>query len=65
MMRLRSATERVVPTVCSMIAVSAVMRLDISFGLLVSKKDGDRRRRFVWTALRTSATTRSPSQLTK
>ena len=65
MMTLRSAIDRVEPTVCSMMAVSEVIRLEISLGLFVSKKDGDRRKRLACTACRMSATTRSPSQLTK
>ena len=63
--RLRSATETVVPTTCSMIAVSAVIRLLISFGLFSSKKLGGIRSRLVWTSRRMSATTRSPSHETK
>ena len=63
-MALRSATETVVPTTCSIRAVSAVMRLEISFGLFSSKKLGACRSKFCCTARRMSATTRSPSQLT-
>ena len=65
MMTLRSATDSVVPTTCSMIAVSAVIRLEISLGLFSSKKEGDRRSKLSCTLRRISATTRSPSQLTK
>ena len=43
--RLRSATETVVPTTVSMIAVSEVIREEISFGLFTSKKLGARRSR--------------------
>jgi hypothetical protein len=42
---LRRATETVVPTTCSMIVVSTVMREVISAGLFSSKKPGDRRSR--------------------
>ena len=62
---LRSATEMVVPTVCSMMVVSAVIRLAISAGRFSSKKPGARRSRLRCTARRMSATTRSPIQLTK
>ena len=61
---LRSATETVVPTTCSMRAVSEVMRLEISRGLFSSKKLGGMRSRFDCTARRISATTRSPSHET-
>ena len=40
MTRLRSATETVVPTTCSMIVVSTVIRLVISAGRFSSKKPG-------------------------
>ena len=44
--RLRSATETVVPTTCSMIVVSTVTTRDvISAGRFSSKKPGDRRSR--------------------
>ncbi len=36
MRRLRSATDTVVPTTCSISAVSLVIRLEISFGLFSS-----------------------------
>ena len=62
---LRSATDTVVPTICSIIAVSAVMRLAISPGLFSSKKRGAKRNKFCCTATRMSPTTRSPNQLTK
>ena len=45
--------------------VRSVIREEISFGLLVSKKDGGRRKRFCCTRRRMSATTRSPSHETK
>ncbi len=45
MTRLRSATDTVVPTTCSMIVVSTVMRLVISAGRFSSKKPGDSRSR--------------------
>ena len=61
---LRSATETVVPTTISMSAVSAVIREEISLGLLASKKEGGRRSRFFCTERRISATTRSPSHET-
>src|SRR3546814_14370746 len=63
MTRLRSATETVVPTTCSMIAVSDVMREAISDGRFSSKKPGARRSRLRCTAWRMSASVRSPSQL--
>ena len=44
---LRKATETVVPTICSMIAVSAVMRLAISAGRFSSKKRGASRSRLL------------------
>ncbi len=62
---LRKATESVVPTTCSMIVVSVVIREEISDGRFSSKKAGARRSRLRWTAARMSATTRSPIQLTK
>ena len=65
MTMLRSATEKVVPTTCSMIVVSAVSREAISDGLFSSKKRGASRSRLRCTASRRSATTRSPSQETK
>ena len=65
MTMLRKATEMVVPTVCSMMVVSAVIRLAISAGRFSSKKPGARRSKLRWTARRMSATTRSPIQLTK
>jgi hypothetical protein len=65
MTMLRSATDRVVPTTCSMIVVSAVRREAISEGRFSSKKLGASRSRFACTASRTSATTRSPSHETK
>ena len=65
MTMLRSATETVVPTTCSMIVVSTVMREVISAGRFSSKKPGDRRSRLRCTASRMSATVRSPSQETK
>ncbi len=63
--RLRKATDTVVPTTCSTIAVSDVMREAISEGRFVSKKLGARPSRLRWTARRMSATTRSPSHETK
>ena len=63
--RLRSATETVVPTTCSMIVVSTVIRDVISAGRFSSKKPGERRSRLRCTARRMSATVRSPSQETK
>jgi hypothetical protein len=65
MTMLRKATETVVPTTCSMMVVSTVMRDVISAGLFSSKKPGDSRRRLRWTASRMSATVLSPSQDTK
>ena len=65
MTMLRSATEMVVPTTCSMIVVSTVSRLVISAGRFSSKNAGARRNRLRWTARRMSATVRSPIQLTK
>ena len=62
---LRSATETVVPTTCSIIVVSTVMREVISAGRFSSKKPGDMRNRLRCTARRISATVRSPSQETK
>jgi len=62
---LRSATDTVVPTTCSITAVSEVIREAISEGLFSSKKPGARLSRLRCTASRISATTRSPSQLTK
>ena len=43
MIELRSATETVVPTTCSMIVVSTVIREVISAGRFSSKKPGDMR----------------------
>ena len=63
--RLRSATDAVVPTTCSMIVVSTVMREVISAGRFSSKKPGDIRSRLRCTASRMSATVRSPNQETK
>ncbi len=63
--RLRSMTETVVPTTCSMIVVSTVIREVISAGRFSSKKPGDRRSRLRWTARRMSATVRSPIHDTK
>ena len=65
MTRLRSATDTVVPTTCSMIVVSTVMREVISAGRFSSKKPGDMRSRLRCTARRMSATVRSPSHETK
>ena len=62
---LRSATEMVVPTTCSMIVVSTVIREVISAGRFSSKKPGESRSRLRCTARRMSATVRSPSQDTK
>jgi DMSO/TMAO reductase YedYZ heme-binding membrane subunit len=62
---LRRLTEMVDPTICSMIAVSLVMREAISEGRFVSKKLGERWSRLDWVAVRRSATTRSPSHDTQ
>ena len=65
MTRLRNATDTVVPTTCSMMVVSTVIREVISAGRFSSKKPGDMRSRFRCTASRMSATVRSPSHETK
>ncbi len=60
----RSATETVVPTTCSISVVSEVRREAISDGRFSSKKRGDSVSRLACTAMRRSATTRSPIQAT-
>ena len=64
-MKLRSATDTVVPTTCSIKVVSEVIRELISLGLFSSKNAGESRIRLLCTARRISATTRSPSHETK
>ncbi len=62
---LRSATDRLLPTTF-WISVVSVVRRDSSSPLLVtSKNDGDRPSTWRNTAVRRSATTRSPSQDTR
>ena len=65
MTMLRSATDTVVPTTCSMIVVSTVSREVISAGRFSSKNPGDKRSKLRCTASRISATVRSPSHETK
>src|SRR3546814_6217115 len=56
--------DTLVPTICSMIAVSAVIREEISLGLLVSKKLGDSVSRWRCTRRRISATIRRSEEHT-
>ena len=66
MSALRSATETVVPTTCSISAVSAVIREEISLGaVLLEEARATGAAGCVCTARRMSATTRSPSHETK
>ena len=62
---LRSACDRLAPTADLICVVSAVSRETISPDCTLSKKPGDSV--VIWrkTSLRTSATTRSPSVMTK
>ena len=64
-MTLRSATEAVAPTADLICVVSAVSRDTISPDCAVSKKAGDSFVTCANTSLRRSATTRSPSVMTK
>ena len=64
-MALRSATEAVAPTADLICVVSAVRRETISPDSALSKKAGDSRVTCEKTSLRRSATTRSPSVMTK
>ena len=64
MMMLRNAIEAVAPTADLICVVSAVSRDTISPDCAVSKKAGDSRVTCANTALRISATTRSPSVIT-
>jgi hypothetical protein len=64
-MTLRSATEAVAPTADFTCVVSAVSREMISPDCAVSKKDGESLVTWEKTSRRTSATTRSPSVMTK
>src|SRR3546814_15697329 len=61
----RSSDLSVVPTTISTTAVSAVGREAISDGRFSSNQRGASRSRLRWTAIRTSATVRSPSHDTK
>ena len=63
--RLRSAIEALAPTAALIWVVSAVSRDTISPDSVRSKKAGDRRVTWANTSERTSATTRSPIQVTK
>ena len=62
---LRKATETVVPTATSICAVSEVRREATSDGRFSSNQRGASVRRLDCTAIRTSATVRSPSHDTK
>ena len=62
--RLRSAMEALDPTTVWIRVVSAVMRDRTSPVRVTSKNCGDRPSTLLNTALRISATTRSPSQVT-
>ena len=64
-MMLRSATEAVAPTADLICVVSAASRDTISPDCAVSKKAGDSCVTWANTSLRRSATTRSPSVMTK
>ena len=64
-MTLRSATEAVAPTADLICVVSAVSRDTISPDWVVSKKAGDSVVTWAKTSRRRSATTRSPSVMTK
>ena len=62
---LRSASDRVEPITDWISVVSVVIRDRISPVMIRSKNAGDRRITRAKTALRISATTRSPSRVTK
>ena len=62
---LRSATDTVVPTAPSISAVSEVSREATSDGRFSSNQRGASRNRLACTAMRMSATVRSPSHDTK